>query len=96
MSSFCHVLPSNLPRSISVRTANHWLHHLAFTPHSHKKGLYMDGHERDNVVKSREEYLRLIADLKKSHKPPPPCSDEAAHIPSPDAEFQKSLVPHLS
>ena len=44
------------------------------------------------MVKSREEYLRLTADLKKSHKPPLPCSDEAAHVPSPDAEFQKSLV----
>ena len=87
-----HVLPSNLPRSISVQTTNRWLHHLGFTLHSHKKVLYVDGHERDDVVKSREEYLRLIADLKKSHKPPPPCSDEPAHVPSPNAEFQGSLV----
>ena len=33
-----HVLSSNLPRTISVRTANRWLHQLGFTPQSHKKG----------------------------------------------------------
>ena len=87
-----HILPSNLPRTISVRTANRWLHQLGFTPKSHKKGSYVDGHEREDVVRNREEFLKMIADLKSSHKPPPPCSDEMAPIPSPDAEFQKQLV----
>jgi hypothetical protein len=87
-----HVLSSNLPRTISVRTANRWLHQLGFTPQSHKKGSYVDGHEREDVVKSRDEYLKLMMDLKKSHKPPPPCSDEMAPVPGPDAEFQKQLV----
>lgn len=87
-----HVLPSNLPLTISVRTANRWLHQLGFIPQSHKKGSYVDGHEREDVVKSREEFLELIMDLKKSQKPPPPCSDEMAPVPGPDAESQKRLV----
>jgi hypothetical protein len=81
-----HVLPSNLPRTISVRTANSWLHQLRFTPQSHKKGSYVDGHEREDVVKNRDEFLKLITDLKKSHKPPPPCSDEMAPVPGADAD----------
>ena len=87
-----HVLSSNLPRTISVRTANRWLHQLGFTPQSHKKGSYVDGHEKEDVVKSRGEFLKLIMDLKKSHKPPPPCSDDMAAVPGPDAESQKQLT----
>ena len=87
-----HVLSSNMPRTISIRTANRWLHQLGFTPQSHKKGSYVDGHEREDVVKSREEFLKQNTALKKSHKPPPPCSDETAPVPGPDAESQKQLV----
>ena len=87
-----HVLSSNFPRTISVRTANRWLHQLGFTPESHKKGSYVDGHEREDVVKSRGEFFNLIMDLKMSHKPPPPCSDEMAAVPGPDAESQKQLT----
>ena len=87
-----HVLSSNMPRTISIRTANRWLHQFGFTPQSHKKGPYVDGHEREDVVKSREEFLKQITDPKKSHKPPPPCSDETAPVPGPDAESQKQLV----
>ena len=46
-----HNLPPNLPRSISVRTATRWLHQLGYRPLSHKKGTYVDGHEREDVVK---------------------------------------------
>ena len=87
-----HVLSSNMPRTISVRIANRWLHQLGFTPQSHKSSSYVDGHEGEDVVKSREEFLKQITDLKKSHKPPPPCSDGMAPVPGPDAESQKQLV----
>ena len=80
------VLPANLSRTISMHTANRWLHKLGFTPKSHKKGSYVDGHEREDVVKSREVYLKFISDLKRSHKPTPPCSDEVAAVPAADAE----------
>ena len=86
------VLPANLLRTISMHTANRWLHKLGFTPKSHKKGSYVDGHEREDVVKSREVYLKFISDFKRSHKPTPPCSDEVAAVPAADAEHQTQLV----
>ena len=69
-----------------------WLHHFLFTPQSHKKGSHVDGHGRHHVAQIREVYFKLFIGLKKSHKPPSPCSGEAAQVPSPDAEFQKNLV----
>ena len=38
-------LPPFFPRTVSLRTAIRWLHHLGFKPRSHKKGVYIDGHE---------------------------------------------------
>ena len=52
----------------------------------------MDGHEREDVVKSREEFLKQLKELKDTHLPPPPCSDERAATPPPDAETRKRLV----
>lgn len=66
-----YYLPPNLPR-ISVRTATQWLPRLGFRPQFHKKGAFMDGHEREDVVKSREELLKKLKDLKEMHLPPPP------------------------
>ena len=100
--SFCqwvndHLLPSQnlppeLPRSISLRTATRWLRRLGFRPQSHKKGAYVDGHERADVVASRGQYLKELSELQASHLPPPPCSDERAATPPPDAETRKTLV----
>ena len=37
-------------KEISVKTANRWLHRLGFSHTHHQKGVYLDGHERDDVV----------------------------------------------
>lgn len=85
-------LPPNLPRSITVRTANRWLHRLGFRPTSHKKGAYVDGHERDDVVAHRKKFLNEMKSLRESHLHPPPPSDERALTPPIDAESRKRLV----
>ena len=91
--SFCQwvnndLLPSsnlapNMPRSISVRTATRWLH---------KKGAYVDGHEREDVVAYQKEFLSSLEDLREFHLPPPPPSDERPATPPPDAETRKKRV----
>ena len=50
-----HLLPSShlppyFPRRVSLRTSIRWLHHLGFKPVSHRKGVYIDGHEREDIV----------------------------------------------
>ena len=41
--------------------------------------------EREGVVKSCEEFLKKLKELKETHQPPPPCSDERAVTPPLDA-----------
>ena len=47
--------------NISISTASRWLHELGFT---HKqfitKGVYFDGHERDDVIEDRKTYLATL------------------------------------
>lgn len=68
-------LPPGLPRQIQERTAVKWLHELGFRPQAHKKGIYIDGHERSDVVEYRKLYLRKLEILQSTHLPPPLCSD---------------------
>ena len=70
------ILEPGYPRRISVQTARVWLHELGFEVIDQKKGVYIDGHERDDVVQHRQKFLRhLVASgfLTKEHAP----SDEA-------------------
>lgn len=52
-----HDLSPSYPRSISLRTAIRWIRQLGFRPTSHEKGAYVDGHERQDVVASRGDFL---------------------------------------
>ena len=71
-----------VPSSISERTAARWLHQLGFEAASTKKGVYIDGHERSDVVEYRKLYLRKLEILESTHALPPPVSDEPAPEPS--------------
>lgn len=42
---------------VSVRTTLNWLHELGFKYKDHTKGIYKDGHEREDVVLARELYI---------------------------------------
>ena len=85
-------LPPFFPREISLRTSIRWLHHLGFRPVSHKKGVYIDGHEREDVVRHRESLLKILHDLHNSHRPLPPCSDEPPRIQRDTDKDKKELV----
>ena len=101
-AAFCEfvnnqLLPSShltpfFPRTVSFRTAIRWLRHLDFKPRSHKKGVYIDGHERDDVVQHRKEYLKVMEELRKTHQPPPQCSDEEPRVRLVEDDEKKKLV----
>lgn len=50
-----HGLPPELSRCISLHTATCWLSWLGFHPTSHKKGSFVDGHEREEMLLLTEE-----------------------------------------
>ena len=62
------VLPPQYPRQITVPIARRWLHHLGFTPRNHRKGVYIDGHEREDVVEHRK--VRIPIALQSGTHPP--------------------------
>lgn len=45
----------NAPRMISIKTATRWMYHLGFQPKKQTKGYYTDNHNRDDVIKYRDE-----------------------------------------
>ena len=50
--------------------------------HVPQKGIYIDGHEREDVVKYRSKYLKVINAYQQNHQPRPLCSDERPPTPS--------------
>ena len=78
------------PSNISIRTARRWLHKLGFKQVSSKKGIYIDGHERADVVEYRKLYLKRLDILAKTHLPPPLCSDEPTCHASPSCIDESS------
>ncbi len=40
-----------------------WLHEMGFSYHQHTKGVYFDGHEREDVVADRKAYLDTLQSL---------------------------------
>ena len=44
-------------RGIHIRTAQQWLHKLSWRYQQKKKGMYIDGHEREDVVEYRKGFV---------------------------------------
>ena len=54
------ILEPCYPRKVSVETARKWLHELGFEVLTAKKGIFIDGHERDDVIACRNEFIRKM------------------------------------
>ena len=52
-------LESDAPQNISVDVARKWLITMGFNVKRITKGIYVDGHERADVIESRGEFLKL-------------------------------------
>ena len=91
------VLEPGSPRKLSISTTLHWLCNLGFEVIKKKKGTYVDGHEREDVIDYRQKFLRkMIANgfLNRNNMPMP--SIESA-FPSdlespPDEVIQKTVI----
>lgn len=45
---------------ISLSTTERWLRKLGYQPRIHCKDIYMDGHEREDVVITRKAFLERV------------------------------------
>ena len=97
-SAFCQwvnneLLPNSIldpgyPHRVSVETARKWLHEMGFEILQRSKGVFIDGHERPDVVESRVKFLRTMTEcgfLRTDNAP----TEEAAQVLPAD-------VPHMS
>ena len=85
-------LPRGYPTSITDRTARKWLHKLGFSPTHYKKGVYVDGHERPDVIEYRKLYLKKLEILESTHLPPPLPSDGITAMSTGSHSASKKLV----
>ena len=75
-------LEPGYPRRVSVETARKWLLELGFTVMEHKKGTYVDGHERSDVVEYRKTFLRRLCALGFLNKTNAPTPEAAESLPT--------------
>jgi hypothetical protein len=62
MADFIHWVDEEWDVEICAETARTWLHQMGFSYRQFSKGIYFDGHERDDVVQHRKEYLVSLRD----------------------------------
>lgn len=74
-------LEPGFPRRISVETARKWLHEMGFEVLTAKKGIFVDGHERPDVVESRAKFLRKMVKLGFLHFTNAPTEQAARALP---------------
>jgi hypothetical protein len=51
--------------TISSETARKWMHQMGWRHQIYKKGIYIDGHEREDVVAYRKEFLSQMGEWQK-------------------------------
>jgi len=56
-------LEPGFPRRVFLETARKWLHQIDFQIIEKKKGTFVDGHERDDVIEYHSNFLRKIVGL---------------------------------
>lgn len=75
-------LEPGFPRRIGLETARKWLHVLGFEFITPKKGSFVDGHEREDVVVYRKKFLRKMVGLGFLRPDNAPTEDAKNALPS--------------
>ena len=86
-----HGLEPGYPRKVSCETARKWLHELGFSVIDAKKGTYVDGHEREDVVEYRGQFLRKMIGLGFLNRDNAPTPEAKLALPE-DLETPRSDV----
>ena len=81
-------LEPGYPRRVSVETVRKWLHDLGFDVQHMSKGVFIDGHERPDVVESRKQFLRKMTEYGFLRPDNAPTEEAARALPAD--------VPHMS
>ena len=92
VGQFCHWVNNDLlpnatlepgfPRKTSVETARKWMHELGFEVVTKKKGTFVDGHERDDVVEYRKKFLKRMVSLGFLNSSNAPTDDAKKALPT--------------
>ena len=91
------VLEPGFPGKISIETVRKWLHHLEFHVLDPKKGIYINGHEREDVVAYRAKFLRKMVGIGFINKNNAPTAKASQCLPDdlqcpPQAILDKTVV----
>ena len=78
-------LEPGFPWKVGLETARLWLHHLGFEVLTVQKGVFIDGHEREDVVESRKLFLRKMTKLGFLHFTNAPTEETMRAVPDVDA-----------
>ena len=90
-------LEPGCPRMIAIETALKWMHEMGYEVLTSKKGVFVDNHERHDVVEYRKMFLRRMVALGFLNEGNAP-TDEAkqslpSHLECPQlAVFEKAAV----
>ena len=75
------VLEHEYPRKIGLEAVIKWLHYLEFHVLDQKKGIYIDGHERDDIIEYRQNFLRKMVSIGFLNKDNAPTVEAAQFLP---------------
>ena len=92
VARFCHWVNNDLlpnetlepgfPRKVLVKTARRWMHEIGFEVITKKKGTFVYGHERDDVVEYRQKFLRRMVSLGFLNSNNAPSDEAKAALPA--------------
>ena len=74
-------LEPGFPRRVSVETSRKWLHEMGFEVVTARKGIFVDGHERPDVIESRKNFLRKMVKIGFLHFTSAPTDEARQALP---------------
>ena len=84
IATFVQWIEDNYSLKVSLATGQRWLNKLGFSRTHHQKGVYFDGHDREDVVQERNVFLQDMLKYDKlsitSDNPDPQVSDGQKQI----------------